>query len=234
MLRPGPQPPSPQPPGPPPQLHPRRPPGLRNLTTAPRPGTPAHHPMSRADERASRTFRRARGCCPGDPGPASVRPAEEAMSPVCPATVRPGRQAPAHSDLSADSCRDRGLAAPCLQCDALCAASWRWPHTMDPAARGQAFGDDDGSATCGARAHDPPSSRTRRRELEGKGWSAMSDRQGVLPRHRFTETYPYLLEGVRWNLVGDRQVVGREDVMDTCRQSAEYLRPVARRRERRI
>jgi len=42
-------------------------------------------------------------------------------------------------------------------------------------------------------------------------------------RHRFEETYPYLLDDVRWHLVGDRLVVGREDVEHTCEQSSEYL-----------
>jgi hypothetical protein len=42
-------------------------------------------------------------------------------------------------------------------------------------------------------------------------------------RHRFAETYPYLLDDVHWNLVGERRIVGREDVIDTCGQSAEYL-----------
>lgn len=48
-------------------------------------------------------------------------------------------------------------------------------------------------------------------------------------RHRFTEAYPYLLDDVRWNLVGDKEVVGREDVVSTCEQSAEYLAGVTTR-----
>jgi hypothetical protein len=27
-------------------------------------------------------------------------------------------------------------------------------------------------------------------------------------RHRFAETYPYLCDDARWNLVGDKQIVG--------------------------
>jgi SnoaL-like domain len=42
-------------------------------------------------------------------------------------------------------------------------------------------------------------------------------------RHRFAEAYPHLLDDVRWRIVGDRQVVGRADVVSTCEQSAEYL-----------
>jgi ketosteroid isomerase-like protein len=42
-------------------------------------------------------------------------------------------------------------------------------------------------------------------------------------RHRFDEAYPYLHEDVRWTLVGDRELVGRDAVVSTCRQSAAYL-----------
>jgi SnoaL-like domain len=42
-------------------------------------------------------------------------------------------------------------------------------------------------------------------------------------RHRFPDTYPHLAEHVRWTIVGDREITGREDVIDVCRQSAEYL-----------
>ena len=42
-------------------------------------------------------------------------------------------------------------------------------------------------------------------------------------RHTFPEVYPYLVEEVRWDIVGDRQVVGREDVVSTRERSAEYL-----------
>lgn len=42
-------------------------------------------------------------------------------------------------------------------------------------------------------------------------------------RHRFAEAYPYLLDDVRWTLVGDREVSGREDVIRTCEESAGYL-----------
>jgi hypothetical protein len=42
-------------------------------------------------------------------------------------------------------------------------------------------------------------------------------------RHRFAETYPYLDNDIRWTLVGDRQLLGREEVVKTCEDSAEYL-----------
>lgn len=42
-------------------------------------------------------------------------------------------------------------------------------------------------------------------------------------RHRFEEVYPYLHEDVCWTLVGDRELVGRDEVMATCARSAAYL-----------
>jgi ketosteroid isomerase-like protein len=48
-------------------------------------------------------------------------------------------------------------------------------------------------------------------------------------RHRFAETYPYLLEDVRWDVVGDKPVVGKEAVVAACGQSADYLAGVTTR-----
>lgn len=42
-------------------------------------------------------------------------------------------------------------------------------------------------------------------------------------RHRFAEVYPYLAEDVRWDLVGERPVVGRAEVVSTCEQTAGHL-----------
>jgi hypothetical protein len=42
-------------------------------------------------------------------------------------------------------------------------------------------------------------------------------------RHRFEEVYPYLADAVRWDIVGDRQVLGQADVVSTCERSAGYL-----------
>ena len=47
--------------------------------------------------------------------------------------------------------------------------------------------------------------------------------------HLFAETYPYLLDDVRWNLVGDQQVTGREAVMRICESTAEGLSDVTTR-----
>ena len=45
-------------------------------------------------------------------------------------------------------------------------------------------------------------------------------------RHEFEKTYPYLLDTIEWNLVGDQQIKGHENVIKSCRQSADYLATV--------
>ena len=42
-------------------------------------------------------------------------------------------------------------------------------------------------------------------------------------RHDFEASYPYLADDVRWNIVGERLVEGKENVISVCRESAEYL-----------
>ena len=46
-------------------------------------------------------------------------------------------------------------------------------------------------------------------------------------RHDFEASYPYLAEDVRWNIVGQRRVEGKEKVIAVCRESAAYLTGVA-------
>jgi len=41
--------------------------------------------------------------------------------------------------------------------------------------------------------------------------------------HDFEAAYPYLADDVRWNLVGERLVEGKEQVIAVCRESAAYL-----------
>lgn len=41
--------------------------------------------------------------------------------------------------------------------------------------------------------------------------------------HDFEAAYPYLTEDVRWNIVGQRRVEGKEKVIAVCRESAAYL-----------
>jgi limonene-1,2-epoxide hydrolase len=42
-------------------------------------------------------------------------------------------------------------------------------------------------------------------------------------RHHFKAAYPYLADGVRWNIVGDKLVEGKEVVIAVCGESAAYL-----------
>jgi limonene-1,2-epoxide hydrolase len=48
-----------------------------------------------------------------------------------------------------------------------------------------------------------------------------------LQKHFHTMTlrpaYPYLTDDIRWNLVGERRVEGKEKVIAVCRESAAYL-----------
>ncbi len=45
----------------------------------------------------------------------------------------------------------------------------------------------------------------------------------VFSRHEFSKIYPYLLDTIRWNLVGNEQLEGKEAVVNACQQSADYL-----------
>ena len=42
-------------------------------------------------------------------------------------------------------------------------------------------------------------------------------------RHDFEVTYPYLTDDLRWNIVGERLIEGKEKVIAVCRESAAYL-----------
>ena len=42
-------------------------------------------------------------------------------------------------------------------------------------------------------------------------------------RHEFEKTYSYLRGTVEWNLVGNQQINGYENVIKSCGQSADYL-----------
>lgn len=45
--------------------------------------------------------------------------------------------------------------------------------------------------------------------------------------HRFAETYPYMADEIKWDLIGREELVGREAVIDQCNQSAKYLKTVS-------
>ena len=55
---------------------------------------------------------------------------------------------------------------------------------------------------------------------------AIADIAASFSRHEFEQTFPYLAADIRWNMVGQRQVVGLDTVMDICRDSAAYLESV--------
>jgi ketosteroid isomerase-like protein len=41
--------------------------------------------------------------------------------------------------------------------------------------------------------------------------------------HEFDTIYPYLADSVVWHVVGDDPLVGKEEVVNACEESAEYL-----------
>ncbi len=43
---------------------------------------------------------------------------------------------------------------------------------------------------------------------------------------RFAETYPSMAGDIRWNIIGQGELVGKEAVIDHCRQSAKFLETV--------
>jgi limonene-1,2-epoxide hydrolase len=42
-------------------------------------------------------------------------------------------------------------------------------------------------------------------------------------RHDFEASFPYLAQNVRWNIVGESLVEGKENVISICRESSAYL-----------
>jgi ketosteroid isomerase-like protein len=42
-------------------------------------------------------------------------------------------------------------------------------------------------------------------------------------RHRFEETYPFMLDDAEWTLVGAEQVRGKADIVRVCQESASDL-----------
>ena len=45
--------------------------------------------------------------------------------------------------------------------------------------------------------------------------------------HRFIETYPYLADEIKWNIVGSEELMGRKAVIARCEESAKYLETVS-------
>ncbi len=44
---------------------------------------------------------------------------------------------------------------------------------------------------------------------------------------RFTETYPYMTDEIKWNIVGWKELVGRAAVIARCEESAKFLETVS-------
>jgi len=45
--------------------------------------------------------------------------------------------------------------------------------------------------------------------------------------YRFVETYPYIADKIKWNIVGSEELMGREAVIDRCDKSAKFLATVS-------
>ena len=45
--------------------------------------------------------------------------------------------------------------------------------------------------------------------------------------HRFVVTYPYMADGIKWNIVGQEELKGREAVIARCDKSAKFLETVS-------
>ncbi|QHV99097.1 nuclear transport factor 2 family protein [Spirosoma endbachense] len=45
-------------------------------------------------------------------------------------------------------------------------------------------------------------------------------------RHDFASTYPYLSNTIQWNLIGSQVLIGTQDIIAACEQSAAYLKTV--------
>jgi limonene-1,2-epoxide hydrolase len=44
--------------------------------------------------------------------------------------------------------------------------------------------------------------------------------------HNFEAIYPFIADNILWNMVGAEQITGKENVVKTCEQSANYLKSV--------
>lgn len=44
--------------------------------------------------------------------------------------------------------------------------------------------------------------------------------------HNFETAYPFLSDKIQWNTVGGELILGKEKVIETCKQSSNYLKTV--------
>jgi Zn/Cd-binding protein ZinT len=49
---------------------------------------------------------------------------------------------------------------------------------------------------------------------------------GAFSNGKFDLVYPYLAENIKWNVVGEEQFAGRDEVIKKCEQTAEYFKSV--------
>jgi len=45
--------------------------------------------------------------------------------------------------------------------------------------------------------------------------------------YRFAETYPYMADEIKWNIVGREELMGRAAVIDRCTDAAKFLETVS-------
>jgi hypothetical protein len=45
--------------------------------------------------------------------------------------------------------------------------------------------------------------------------------------HRFAETYPYMADEIKWNIIGREELMGREAVINKCAEGAKFLETVS-------
>src|SRR5262245_14362344 len=45
--------------------------------------------------------------------------------------------------------------------------------------------------------------------------------------HRFAETYPYMADEIKWNMIGREELVGREAVINHCMKGLKFLETVS-------
>ena len=44
--------------------------------------------------------------------------------------------------------------------------------------------------------------------------------------HRFAETFPYMANEIKWNMIGSEELIGREAVIAHCNKAAKFLETV--------
>lgn len=45
--------------------------------------------------------------------------------------------------------------------------------------------------------------------------------------HRFAETYPYMADNIKWNMIGREELMGREAVIGHCTKGLKFLEMVS-------